>query len=105
MNERIISQTPTTKTVIKEDVGDTIIETTEKVDTILNKNKEEANDFRKGDLLNNTQKHQRKIAEIPMTLYFNLIKKLGRPKENPKAWKKYLNDPHNRYLRTDTGKL
>jgi hypothetical protein len=44
-----------------------------------------------------------RVAQIPMTIYMDLMKK-GITKD-PKAFKKWLNDPANRYFRTRGGKV
>jgi hypothetical protein len=43
------------------------------------------------------------VAEIPNVLYHELLKKLGKPSENPKAWKHWLNNNENRAFRTGGG--
>jgi len=55
--------------------------------------------------MGNTQRHQQKVAEIPATLYYDLVKKLGDPKHNMAAWKRWLNDPENRFFRTTGGSV
>jgi len=52
-----------------------------------------------------TQKHMAHIAEIPNVLYHHLLKTLGKPSENPKAWKQWLNDSENRAFRTGGGNV
>lgn len=105
MTERIINKNAEQKISIKEEAGETVIERTEKIDSILEKNKIERNNFRANNLINNTQKHHRKVAEIPANLFFELQKKYGSPQQNWKEWKRWLSDPENRFFRTDTGKL
>jgi len=57
-------------------------------------------------MLGNTQRHQQKVAEIPATVYYDLVKKLGEPRhDNLKAWKRWLNDPENRAWRTTGGRV
>ena len=84
---------------------DKTIVTEQRVDHILEHNKRQANDWKYGNLLGNTQRHQQKVAEIPAALYYDLVKKLGDPKHNLKAWKRWLNDPENRFFRTTGGKV
>jgi len=52
-----------------------------------------------------TQKHIQHVAEIPNVVYHHLLETLGDPKENPKAWKAWLNDSENRAFRTGGGNL
>ena len=40
-----------------------------------------------------------------MPLYFDLLKKFGNPKDNPKDWKKWLQNPDNKHFRTTGGRL
>ena len=56
-------------------------------------------------MLGNTQKHHKHVAEIPAVIYYDMLRKLGQPSENPKAWKKWLNDPDNKVFRVGGGKL
>ena len=85
--------------------GKIIFESTQNVDALLNQNKSERNDYRADSLIGNTQKHHQKVAEIPTALYHQLIQELGQPKDNPKGWKKWLNDYDNRFFRTSGGKV
>ena len=83
--------------------GGFIFETVENVDNLIAKNKSEANEHRAGSLIGDTQKHHQKVAEIPASMYHQLIEQFGEPKNNPTAWKKWLNDYNNRYFRTSGG--
>jgi hypothetical protein len=56
-------------------------------------------------MIGNTQRHQQKIAEIPSVIYYDLLKKFGQPRDNMKAWKRWLNDPDNRAFRTTGGRV
>jgi hypothetical protein len=91
------------KTWMQFDGDDMNIVTEQQVDPIIEANKRLANDWRYGNLIGNTQRHQQKVAEIPSALYYDLVKKLGDPKHNLKAWKRWLNDPENRAFRTIGG--
>jgi hypothetical protein len=51
------------------------------------------------------QKHVQHIAEIPNVVYHHLLKTLGKPSENPKAWKAWLNNSENRDFRTGGGNI
>ena len=105
MSEKIIRKSLDQKIVMKTECGETFIERTENYDAIIESNKIEQNAFKSGDLLNNTQKHRRKVAEIPANLYFDLLRKFGSPQQNWKKWKQWLSDPENKFFRTDSGKL
>ena len=93
------------KTYLTDDV-DGLGHTTEvDVSNVLKYTKEKEAEHQKGSMIGNTQKHHQKIAEIPETLYFDLIKKLGHPKYNQKAWMKWLQDHDNKHFRTTGGRL
>ena len=85
--------------------GKMIFESSQNVDAILSNNRDERNEYRFGSLQGNTQRHQQKVAEIPTALYHQLIQELGQPKDNPKGWKKWLNDYDNRFFRTSGGRV
>ena len=91
------------KTYFQTEGDDINVVTEQKVGHILEHNKRQANDWKYGNLMNNTQKHHQKVAEIPATLYYDLVKKLGDPRHNLKAWKRWLNDPENRFFRSTGG--
>jgi len=56
-------------------------------------------------MIGNTQKHLQKVADIPAPIYYELIEKFGQPRDNPKAWKRWLNDYDNRFFRTTGGTI
>jgi hypothetical protein len=91
------------KTYFQTEGDDTHVVTEQKVDHILEHNKRQANDWKSGSMIGNTQRHHQKVAEIPATLYYDLVKKLGDPRHNLQAWKKWLNDPENRFFRSTGG--
>ena len=82
--------------------GSTVIETTQNFDTLLKINKQMADDWRYGNM-RGTQRHMQHVAEIPNVVYHHLVEKFGKPSENPKAWKQWLNDSENRAFRTGGG--
>ena len=82
---------------------DVTVVTEQKVDHILEHNKRQANDWRPGGMIGDTQRHHQKVAEIPETLYYELVRRLGPPKHNLGAWKKWLNDIDNRHFRSTGG--
>ena len=93
------------KTYMHFSGDETHVVTEQKVDHILEQNKRQANDWKYGNLLGNTQRHQQKVAEIPAALYYDLVNKLGAPKHNMAAWKRWLNNPENRFFRTTGGSV
>jgi hypothetical protein len=84
--------------------GSTHIEQKQNFDNLLKLNKHMADDWRYGQMTG-TQKHMAHVAEIPNVLYNELVKKFGRPADNPKAWKQWLNSNENRVFRTGGGYL
>jgi hypothetical protein len=80
-------------------------ETVQNVDEILKKNKAEANEYRAGSLMGNTQRHQQKVADIPVSVYYEVLARLGNPKDNPVEWRRWLNDYDNRFFRTGGGTI
>ena len=91
-----------------ENDGSTHISTEQDVTKIIDNNKNQANDYQKGQMIGNTQKHFQEVANIPLAVYFDLKEKLGDPSRDPEArkkWKVWLNDPDNRAFRTGGGYL
>jgi len=85
--------------------GGFIFESVSPIDDIIKNNKAQEAEYSKGSLIGNTQRHHQKVAEIPSALYHKLIQELGQPKDNPKAWRKWLNDYDNRVFRTGGGNI
>lgn len=44
-----------------------------------------------------------KVASIPTSVYYDLLKKHGHMRLNPGPWKRWLNDPDNAAFRTRPG--
>lgn len=89
-----------------ENDGTRHISTEQDVTEIIDVNKKQANSYVKGSMIGNTQRHSLEVANIPLTLYHDLIKKLGDPSKDPEArkkWKTWLNDSNNRAFRTGGG--
>lgn len=82
-----------------------IIETIHKVDGIKDMAKEDLANHRPGSMIGNTQKHYQKVAEIPNTIYYDLLQKFGSPQQNQKAWFRWLQDNDNKAFRTTNGRL
>ena len=93
------------KTFLTSDADGLGIVSEQNVTPTLDQAKREETLWRPGQLIGNTQKHHQKVAEIPTGVYFDLLKKYGQPKNNPKPWKKWLNDPDNKYFRTTGGSV
>ena len=106
MVKNILKTNPLTGSVTTiEDMteGGFLIETKTNVTPIIDYARQQESNYQKGSMIGNTQKHQQKIAEIPMDIYMSLVKKMGEPRQNPKDWKKWLNE--NKAFRTTTGNL
>ena len=105
--KRLLSKDATTGKEIylnQQSDGSSIIETTQKFDTLLKLNKQMNDDWRYGNL-RGTQRHMQHVAEIPNVVYHHLLETLGKPSENPKAWKAWLNSNENRGFRTGGGNI
>ena len=79
--------------------GTYTIETDQDMTGIIESNKKQHNA---------TDKHTKhgewsKVASIPMTVYYDLKQK--GIVDDPKAFKKWLNDPDNKFFRTRVGKV
>ena len=88
--------------------GSQYITTEQDVTEILDVNKRVANQYEKNSMIGNTQKHHQEVANIPLTIFYDLKKKFGDPQDNPEAkkkWKAWLNDPDNRFFRTGGGQI
>jgi len=107
MSKRLVKIDPVTgkETWVHQSNDGFIFESKQNIDGLIKKNKKEANEYRANSLIGNTQKHHQKVAEIPTSLYYELIEKFGEPKQNPKAWQKWLNDYDNRVFRTNGGNV
>lgn len=80
-----------------ESTDEFVIQTTQETEHIV-----EANKF----ALNNAPKRwsdMDRIASIPVSIYFDLKKK--GIVDDPKAFKRWLSDPDNRFFRTKEGNL
>jgi hypothetical protein len=71
--------------------GDRVV-TEMDVTSIQDTSRAEANDWRRGDMVGNTQKHIQKAANIPLPIYFQLLAKFGHPAQNRKEWMKWLEE-------------
>tara|TARA_B100000287_G_scaffold414575_1_gene447286 strand:- start:3999 stop:4325 length:327 start_codon:yes stop_codon:yes gene_type:complete len=107
MGKKLLSSDPLTgkKTYLTDDADGLGFETEVNVDPVLKGAKMQESEWKPNQLIGNTQRHKQKIAEIPMPLYFDLLKKFGNPKDNPKDWKKWLQNPDNKHFRTTGGRL
>ena len=75
------------------------------VKEIIKMAKDKDIEYKPYNLTGNTQNHRQQIAELPANLYYELIKKFGQPKQNRKAWSRWLNDPDNKAFRTGGGNI
>ncbi len=102
--KRILSSAPGKVTTWETHGDETHVVTRQEINPILENNKRAANDWEKGGYQTGS-KHHHQVADIPVAVYFDLVKKLGDPKHNLAAWKRWLNDPENRFFRTTAGKI
>lgn len=84
--------------------GSQRIETRQEFGDLLKLNKQMNSDWRYGQM-RGTQNHMAHVAEIPNVVYHELVKKFGKPSDNPKAWKQWLNNSENRAFRTGGGNV
>ena len=107
MGKKLLSSAPLTgkKTWLTDDADGLGFKTEVNVDPILDHAKKQEAEWKPNQLIGNTQKHEQKVADIPAPLYFELLKKFGNPKNNPKAWMKWLQNPDNKHFRTTGGRL
>ena len=103
--KKLLNADPITgkKTYFHGETDGNYVSTEQPVDNIKDAAKSEANEWRYGDLMGNTQKHKQKVGEIPAVIYYDLLKKFGQPRENPKAWLKWLEE--NKSFKATGGKL
>ena len=102
--KKLISTAPGKVTTFETSGDDMHVVTRQAVDPILEANKRAANDWQPGGYQTGSH-HHHKVADIPASLYYDLVRKLGEPKHNLAAWKKWLNDPENRFFMTTAGKI
>lgn len=106
--KRVLYTDPYTKKEVymhQNNDGSTVIEQKQRFDTLIKLNRQMNNDYSKGSMIGNTQRHMQHVAEIPNVVYNHLIETLGTPQENPKGWKAWLNDHQNRDFRTGGGHI
>jgi hypothetical protein len=85
--------------------GSSVIEQRQEFGDLLKINKQMAGDYQPGSMIGNTQRHLQHVAEIPNVVYNHLLERFGPIRENPKAWKAWLNDSENQAFRTGGGRL
>ncbi len=104
--KRVVQKDPTTGKEIylhQNSDGSTYLEQKQSFEGLVKLNRQMSNDYTKGNMIGNTQRHMQHVAEIPNVVYNHLIETLGTPQENPKGWKAWLNDHQNRDFRTGGG--
>ena len=89
------------------DEGDIAVTHVEDVGDLLDANKALAN--HNGKHIGRNKDEWRHLARIPMTVYFELMRQKiisedGYSIVDQKAFRRWLNDPDNRYFRTSEGK-
>lgn len=104
--KRKISENPISgkTTYLQSDGGKDYLVHEQKFDDLLKINKHRNDGWQYGQM-RGTQKHMQEVAVIPNVLYTHLLETLGKPHENPKAWKAWLNDGENRAFRTGGGNI
>jgi hypothetical protein len=94
-----------TQHFIAEDGDDHFtIQTTQDVSAIIEANKQHALQFNSvrdpyGDKIGASAR----VASIPTSVYYDLLKRYGHMRQNPGPWKRWLNDPDNAAFRTRPG--
>ena len=106
MKRNLITDSQVGKSVdiITDSDGTQRIESRQNFEQLLKLNKHMADDWQYGQL-RGTQRHMAHVAEIPNVVYAHLVEKFGKPSDNPKAWKEWLNSNENRAFRTGGGHL
>lgn len=105
MEQRLITDENGAKTYVEIDDRGVItrVHTRRDAGALIDSNRTQRNSHQRGSLIGNTQRHYEEVANIPTFLYLELCEKFGPPRENQRAWKKWLNDYDNRYFRTSQG--
>lgn len=105
MKRKLTDNPLTGKTTYLQNDGDKdYIVHEQQFDQLVELNKFRNDSWQKGQM-RGTQKHMQEVAVIPNVVYNHLLEKLGRPHENPKGWKAWLNDSENRAFRTGGGNI
>ena len=106
MKKNLITDLNTNKTVdwVTDADGSQRIVTRQDFGDLLKINKQMSDDWRYGQM-RGTQNHMAHVAEIPNVVYHELVKKFGKPSDNPKAWKQWRNSNENRVFRTGGGNV
>ena len=106
MKRNLITDSQVGKSVdlVTDSDGSQRIVSQQNFEQLMKLNKHMADDWQYGQM-RGTQKHMAHVAEIPNVVYAHLVEKFGKPSENPKAWKQWLNDSENRAFRTGGGNL
>lgn len=105
MKRKISENALTGKTTYLHHDGDTdYIVQEQKFDKLVELNKYRNNEWQYGQM-RGTQNHIQEIAVIPNVIYNHLLETLGKPTENPRAWKAWLNDGENKAFRTGGGNI
>jgi hypothetical protein len=81
------------------------IQTEQDVTEIVEANKRSQNAFNTGDAWGDKINARTHVASIDLNTYCELVKCFGTAKQNPAAWKRWLNDPDNRAFRARLGNV
>ena len=83
---------PMSATVSKVAVEDDkmIVRTEQDVSAIKEQAKNDQLAWQPGQMIGNTQRHRQKVATIPTSIYFQLVRKFRTPAQNPADWKRWL---------------
>jgi hypothetical protein len=81
-----------TKASILRDGENLVIRHEQDTTAIQEAAKQERNAYQAGKLIGDTQRHRQKVAEVPTSIYFQLIAKFGTPRQNPRDWQKWLSE-------------
>lgn len=108
MTKRLLNSDPARGTEVwmhDNPDGGWTIEQKQHVSQVLENNKRLRDQWQKGRMMGNTQRHWQQVADIPAALYLQLKEKFGDPNDNPKEWRKWMNDYDNRFFRTGGGNI
>ena len=70
--KRVLYTDPNTKKEVylhQNNDGSTVIEQKQRFDTLVKLNRQMNNDYTKGNMIGNTQRHMQHVAEIPNVVY------------------------------------
>lgn len=101
--ERLLKNEPERRTKLIYEDGRPIIIMEQEASRITKRAHERARDLPDRQL--GSQNHRRHIGEIPVVIYYDLLKKFGSAQQNPKDWARWFNDPANAAFRVHPGRV